>query len=93
MRAAEIFQRFIKGDKNIFSPNIVTYDHSESNRDYIYELSWGDSMFHGYVAGVTVVNIFHGHDHGLSQCFVGDNKSEVIREALAYANGLGGQAK
>jgi hypothetical protein len=89
MSANSIFRRFVKGDKNLFSPNIISYDHSNANHDYVYELSWGDAIFGGYLVGVTVVNIFNGSRHDLSQSFTGPDRDKVIAEALNYANQLG----
>ena len=88
MRAVTIFRKSVKGDNNIFSPNIVEYGHSAKNHDYVYEISWGKGILGGYLAGATIVNIFNGHMPSLGQCFTSDNKSDAISQALAYANSL-----
>ena len=87
-RPGAIFRRFVKGDKNIFSPYFVEYGHSDANSDYIYEIAWGNGIFGGYVAGATIVHIDNGHMTDLGECFMHSNKNDAITEARFYANSL-----
>ena len=86
--AGQIFRRFVKGDKNVFTPYFVEYGHSDKNHDYVYEISWGNGIFGGYTAGATIVNFFNGHMTDLGECFNSDVKTDAIRQALLYANSL-----
>lgn len=87
-RPGKIFRRFVKGDKNIFSPYFVEYGHSDANPDYIYEIAWGDGIFGGYTAGATIVHVINGHMTDLGNSFHSDVKYDAIRQALLYANSL-----
>ena len=88
-RPANIFSKFVKGDRNLFSPYIVEYGFSEANPEYVYEISWGNGIFGNYyVAGATIVHVNNGHLPDLGQCFYNDGKRAAIAMAKEYVNSL-----